>query len=255
MITMSTTPKRGTDHTPHTPSADHPQQAIASLEGSVPTGDRLSLRSMISNLVSRAMGDLSSTANISDAPTKTEFEKKALATTPLSVFSRLLSGIQRGFFLAVDAVVEFARYLAERLSSMTLNDHSVAGKPTTETPRVSHPWTANHVSSQTKEEQKSEAYTPTRAEADKTCGMVAEATRRRDEEKQEKIRHEDVRVARVKEDAEHEIDRIDSANGITNADIAIIKANLEGSYGSVSTAIREIIEAQGRETDPHKKLS
>jgi hypothetical protein len=131
----------------------------------------------------------------------------------------------------------------------------VAVSTTPETPTTRHFPVSNDSSSKHTEEHKIEAFTPAKTKSDEPCVTVAEATRRRDEKKHEEQLHEEERVVRVKGDAEHLIDVIDSANGITNADIAIIKANLEGSYGSTSVAIRAIIEAQQREIDPHKKRS
>ena len=258
MNMLSTSPKRGTDQPALLGKAEPRPEVIASLEGTVPSADRLSFRSMISSLVSHAMGALSRSSDTSDraACPATEVEKEAVTQTRESFFSRLFSGMRRGLFLALDTVVELTRYLADLLSTRSRSVPSVTHVSTpTDTPHAHHGPPSNRPPSNIEDGHKAEAYTAQKTEADKACATVADATRRKAEKKHEEKLHEAKRETDIKEAAERQIDRIDLANGITNVDVAIIKANLEGSYGSASTAIRAIIEAQAREPLPQKKPS
>ena len=258
MNRMSTPAKRHTEPSTAIATAQPGAEPVAPLEGTVPCADRLSFRSMIAGLISHTMGTIPKSSDTTDDTTASSAQagKEIVAQARQSFLSRFFSGVERGLFLAVGAVIEFTRYLSERLSPPTNSGHGVVAVSTTpETPTTHHSPVSNDSSSKHTEEHKIETFTFAKTKSDEPCVTVAEATRRRDEKKHEEQLHEEERVVRVKEDAEHLIDVIDSANGITNADIAIIKANLEGSYGSTSVAIRAIIEAQQREVDPHKKRS
>ena len=258
MNRMSTAAKRDTEPSTPIATAQPGAEPVAPLEGTVPCADRLSFRSMIAGLISHTMGTIPKSSDTTDDTTASSARtgKEIVAQARQSFLSRFFSGVERGLFLAVGAVIEFTRYLSERLYPPTNSGHGVVAVSTTpETPTTHHSPVSNDSSSKHTEEHKIETFTFAKTKSDEPCVTVAEATRRRDEKKHEEQLHEEERVVRVKEDAEHLIDVIDSANGITNADIAIIKANLEGSYGSTSVAIRAIIEAQQREVDPHKKRS
>lgn len=258
MNRMSTAAKRDAAPSTTIATAQPGAKSVAPLEGIVPCADRLSFRSMLAGLVSHTMGTISRSSDTTNDTTAfaAQTNKETVAQARQSFFSRFFSGVERGLFIAVGAVIEFTRYLAEKLYPPTNSGHGVIAVSTTpETPTTRHCPVPNDSSSKHTEEHKIEAFTFAKTKSDELCVTVAEATRRRDEKKHEEQLHEEERVVRVKGDAEHLIDVIDSANGITNADIAIIKANLEGSYGSTSVAIRAIIEAQQREVDPHKKRS